>query len=271
MSLLAFRAPTSNFRRGFSVVKNNFRSKNLILVQSIICSFPQNWSERRDVVKFSAIYITFGLLGYLGFIGFGSGPPLPASSVAVLSTTPAVISFRLDPSKSTFMVHADRAGLGWFKGKSHRIAVRDFSGEASMSLDAVNPASLTMDIKAASLEETGAVFTAQQKGIINKEVNELVLETAKYPDITFKSTEITGRLKNGAFQVRVTGDMTIHGVTRKVTIPATVTVDGDTFRAKGEFSINRKKFGVNATEAFHGFVKVRHTIKFVFDIIGEKV
>lgn len=169
------------------------------------------------------------------------------------------------------MVHADRAGLGWFKGKSHRIAVRDFSGEASLSLDAANPASLTMNIKSASLVETGPVFTDQQKGIINKEVNELVLETAKYPDITFKSTEITGRLNNGAFDVRVTGDMTLHGVTRKVTIPATVTVDGDTFRAKGTFSINRKNFGVNATEAFHGFVKVRHTIKFVFDIVGEKI
>jgi polyisoprenoid-binding protein YceI len=168
------------------------------------------------------------------------------------------------------MVHADRAGLAWFKGKSHRIAVKDFSGEASLSLDAVNPASLTMDIKSASLEETGAVYTAEQKATINKEVNELVLETAKYPDIMFKSTDISGKLKNGAFDVRVVGDMTLHGVTRKVTIPATVTVTGDTFRAKGEFKINRKNFGVNATEAFHGFVKVRHTIKFVFDIVGDK-
>jgi polyisoprenoid-binding protein YceI len=208
------------------------------------------------------------------FALFGFSPyqkPVTASVTSSPPSDPAAVTFRLDPSKSTFMVHADRAGLGWFKGKSHRIAVRDFSGEASLSLDAVNPASLTMDIKSASLVETGAVFTEQQKGIINKEVNELVLETAKYPDITFKSTEITGRLNNGAFDVRVTGDMTLHGVTRKVTIPATVTIDGDTFRAKGVFAINRKNFGVNATEAFHGFVKVRHTIKFVFDIVGEKI
>jgi hypothetical protein len=42
-------------------------------------------------------------------------------------------------------------------------------------------------------------------------------------------------------------------------------------RAKGEFRINRKKWGVNATEAFHGLVKVRHTIMFEFDIIGRRV
>jgi len=181
------------------------------------------------------------------------------------------IRFRLDPSSSTFMVHANRAGLAWFKGKSHRIAVKDWSGEASMSLDSVSPASLVMDIKSSSLEETRDIFTAEQKAIINKELNEIVLETAKYPDITFKSTDISGKLKNGAFDVRVTGDITLHGVTRKVTIPATVTVEGNTFHAKGQFKLDRKKFGVNATEAFHGIVKVRHTLIFVFDIIGEKV
>jgi polyisoprenoid-binding protein YceI len=204
-------------------------------------------------------------------VGLGSFEKAVVADSSQLLSQPATVSFRLDPSKSTFMVHADRAGLGWFKGKSHRIAVKDFSGEASLSLDAVNPASLTMDIKSASLVETGAVYTEQQKGIIDKEVNEIVLETSKYPDITFKSTEITGKIKNGAFDVRVTGEMTLHGVTRKVTIPAIVTVDGDAFRAKGEFQINRKDFGVKATEAFHGFVKVRHTIKFVFDIVGEKM
>jgi len=60
-------------------------------------------------------------------------------------------------------------------------------------------------------------------------------------------------------------------VTRPVTIPATVTVDGDTMRAKGKFRLDRKKFGVNATAAFHGLVKVRHTLIFEFDIIGKKI
>lgn len=184
---------------------------------------------------------------------------------------PATVRFRLVPDQSTFIVHANRAGLAYFKGKSHRIAVKDFDGEASMSLDSVSPASLTMNIRSASLGETDPVFTDQQKGIINKELNEIVLETAKYPEITFKSTDIQGSMKNGAFEVKVTGNITLHGVTRPITIPAVVTVNGDTFRAKGHFELNRKKFGVKATEAFHGLVKVRHVIKFEFDIMGQKI
>jgi polyisoprenoid-binding protein YceI len=184
---------------------------------------------------------------------------------------PEVVRFRLVPAQSTFIVHANRAGLAYFKGHSHRIAAKDFDGEASMSLDSVSPASLTMNIRAASLEETDPVFTAQQKGIINKELNDIVLEPAKYPEITFKSTDIKGSMKNGAFDVKVTGNITLHGVTRPITIPATVTVSGDTFRAKGQFKLNRKKFGVKATEAFHGLVRVRHVLIFEFDIMGQKI
>src|SRR3954451_16450615 len=101
------------------------------------------------------------------------------------------IRFRLDPSQSKFIVHADRSGIGWFKGKSHFIAAQDFSGEASLTTDLLNPASLEITVKTASLEETGAAFTEQQKGIIKKELDEIVLDTAKYPEIVFRSTKVT--------------------------------------------------------------------------------
>jgi polyisoprenoid-binding protein YceI len=202
-------------------------------------------------------------------IAIGSIVIFLASGCLAHAQTVAV-HYRLDASKSTFMVHADRAGLAWFKGHSHRIAAKEFSGEASLSLDALNPASLTLTVNARSLEETDPVFTPQQKAIIKKEIDELVLETAKYPEITFKSTNVKGSVKNGAFHVVIGGDLTLHGVTKHVEIPATVTLSGDTLRAVGEFDINRKDFGVNATDAFHGFVKVRHTIKFRFDIIGAR-
>lgn len=182
-----------------------------------------------------------------------------------------IVRYRIDPQRSKFMVNADRTGLAYFKGHSHRIAVRDFSGEASLTMDALNPASLSMTIQANSLEETDPVFTPDQKKIIKKELDEIVLESAKYPEITFKSTDITGTMKNGAFNVKIRGNMTLHGVTRQVEIPATVTVQGDTLRATGEFEINRKKYGVNATNAFYGMVRVKHDLKFIFDIIGQRV
>jgi polyisoprenoid-binding protein YceI len=181
------------------------------------------------------------------------------------------VRYRIDPAKSTFIVHANRTGIAWFKGHSHRIAVKDFGGMAELDLSALNPASLQLTVQAASLEETDPVFTPEQKKIINKEVNELVLETAKYPEIIFKSADIKGSIAQGKFNVQIGGDLTLHGVTKHIVIPATVTVSGDELRATGEFGIDRKDFNVNATEAFHGFVKVKHHLKFEFDIVGTRI
>jgi polyisoprenoid-binding protein YceI len=183
----------------------------------------------------------------------------------------AQTGFRIDAAASKFMVHASRGGLAWFKGHSHEIAVRDFGGEVELDLSRLNPASLVMTIRADSLEETSDVFTAAQKQIIDKELDEIVLETAKYPEIIFKSTEVSGKIGGGAFDVKIGGDITLHGVTRHIVIPARVSVSGDDLRAQGAFTVNRKDFNVNATDAFHGLVRIKHKLKFTFDIVAHRI
>ncbi len=215
-------------------------------------------------------FIRISVLTLTAFFLTGHGDAARSAVIIYPALSPSV-EYRLDPTESKFIVHANRTGLAWFKGHSHRIAVGDFSGTAELSLDALNPASLQMTVQAASLEETDPVFTAEQKKIINNEINELVLETAKYPEIAFKSTDIKGSLVSGKFDVRIGGDLTLHGVTKHIVIPATLTVNGDMMRAVGKFEIDRKDFNVNATEAFHGFVKVKHHLKFEFDIVGKRV
>ena len=182
----------------------------------------------------------------------------------------AAVSYRIDASRSKFMVRAFAGGLLWFKGHDHFIAVRDFSGEATLTPDAVTPASLVLRVRADSLEETRDIFTAQQKQIINRELKEIVLETKKYPEIAFRSTEVTGKLEGGLFRVRILGDLTLHGVTRRITIPADVSVSGQELRARGEFTIDRGDFKVHATSAFHGTVRVRDKLKFTFDIVARQ-
>ncbi|HEX5966114.1 MAG TPA: YceI family protein, partial [Pyrinomonadaceae bacterium] len=158
-----------------------------------------------------------------------------------------------------------------FKGKDHFVAVRAFTGEAQITPGSITPASLEITAKAASMVETRDVFTEQQKQIINKELREIVLEPEKYPDITFKSTTVTGK-STGAdrYDLKIEGNLTLHGVTRPITIPTEVTVSGNDMRARGEFSIDRGDFGVKATSAFHGMVRVRQKIEFTFDIVGHQ-
>jgi polyisoprenoid-binding protein YceI len=179
--------------------------------------------------------------------------------------------YRVDASKSTFMVRAFSGGLLWFKGHDHFIAVRDFTGEVRLTPQSILPASLQMTLKSDSLVETRDVFTEPQKQIINKELHEIVLHPDQYPDITFRSTSVTAKpAKGGGYEVEIDGDLTLHGVTRRIDIPARVTLQGDDLRAVGEFSIDRGDFNVKATSAFHGLVRVRDRVKFTFDIVARR-
>lgn len=188
-----------------------------------------------------------------------------------LAAAPATVTYNLDASQSKFMAHANRSGLLWFKGHSHHLAASDFSGEVEITPDTITPASLHLVVKAASLHETGADFTEPQKQIINKELKEIVLLPDQYPDITYQSTNVTSKgLGGGRYEVKINGNLTLHGVTRPVTIPATVTLNGSTLRAVGEFSIDRDDYKVKATSAFHGMVRVDDDIKFEFDILGRR-
>jgi polyisoprenoid-binding protein YceI len=151
-------------------------------------------------------------------VGLVSSGPLKDIPALVDLRSQAFVRYRINPAKSSFIAHANRTGLAWFRGHSHRIAVRDFSGEASLTPDVINPASLQMTARAASLEETDPVFTQQQKDIINKELKEIVLHPDKYPEISFQSTSVKGGLKNGKVEVVITGNLTLHGVTKPIEI-----------------------------------------------------
>jgi polyisoprenoid-binding protein YceI len=199
----------------------------------------------------------------------------PASgSVSFVETTtrpPTTLRYQLDASQSKFIAHALAGGLLWFKGHDHLVAVREFTGEAQLTPNSIAPASLVITAKTASMVETSSVFTEPQKQIINKELREIVLLPDQYPEIVFKSTRVTGKVTAAnQYDLKIAGDLTLHGVTRPITIPTKVTVTGNELRAQGEFSISRDDFKVKATSAVHGLVRVKDRVKFTFDIVGHR-
>ena len=194
-----------------------------------------------------------------------------AGGATIEAGTIAVARYRLDAGRSQFMVRAFAGGPLFFKGHDHFVRVGDFDGEAELTPGALSPASLRLRARADSLEETRDVFTPQQKQIINRELREIVLETAKYPEITFRSTDVTGSLTGGKYEAKSGGDLTLHGVTRHIVIPAAVMLSGNDLRARGEFTVNRGDYKVKATSAFHGLVRVRDKLKFTFDIVAHQI
>lgn len=193
-----------------------------------------------------------------------------AAGAAARQTPPPAV-YKLDATRSKFVVRAFAGGVLWFKGHDHLVAARDFTGEARLTPGAVSPASLTLSVRAASLAETREVFNEQQKRIIDGELRDIVLEPDKYPEITFRSTDVTVEPAGGdLFKLKLGGDLTLRGVTRHVLIPVEVTLRGDELRARGEFQIKRSDFKVPATSAVHGTVRVRDRLEVSFDIVARR-
>jgi polyisoprenoid-binding protein YceI len=103
-------------------------------------------------------------------------------------------------------------------------------------------------------------------------MREQVLEIAKYPAIVFVSSNISvNRLAEGRYRARVIGDLTLHGATQKnLWITSEVTFSGESFRAKGDFSLKQTDFGIKPFSAAGGTIKLKNELKFSFDIAVSK-
>jgi polyisoprenoid-binding protein YceI len=66
-------------------------------------------------------------------------------------------------------------------------------------------------------------------------------DVAKHPQATF---EATGVKKESDTKYTVSGNLTLRGVTKNISFPATVTQSGDGAKIDSEFNINRKDFGI---------------------------
>jgi len=230
------------------------------------------------LINWSCLLIAAFVVAFASLYTFANRSSVPAETAPptflsneVETTVNPSSRYQLDASASKFMAHASRSGFLWFKGHGHHIAVREFTGEAALDPDSLANSSLIITAKSASMEETSDVFTAPQKQIINKELRDIVLLPDQYPEITFRSTQVTGASTSpGQYDLKITGNLTLLGVTRPITIPTKVSVNGNQMRAQGEFSISRGDFKVKATSAFHGMVRVAETVHFEFDIVGRQ-
>ena len=79
--------------------------------------------------------------------------------------------------------------------------------------------------------------------------NENYLESEKFPKATFKGA-ITDMSRvffatDGVYTVPVTGDMTLHGVTKKITTTGAITVKGGKVSATSKFLIKIADYNIS--------------------------
>ena len=97
-----------------------------------------------------------------------------------------------------------------------------------------------------------------------------VLEVAKYPEIVFKSTKITvTKNANGRHIAHISGNVTLHGVTKPLTMDSTLEIGEHRLHATGEFRLKQSDFGIKRVKVAGGTVTVKDQLKLNFDIVAH--
>jgi polyisoprenoid-binding protein YceI len=117
------------------------------------------------------------------------------------------------------------------------------SGSSLEDIDGVNnEATSMMNVKTGEMAFTLLVksFTFK-RALMEEHFNENYMESTKFPKASFKG-KITGMpvintSSNGTFNVQTEGELTIHGVTQKITAPAKLTVNGGKINGVSTFKI----------------------------------
>jgi polyisoprenoid-binding protein YceI len=224
----------------------------------------------------NTIAILIGLAVWAGFSHAGtssariiSGTSDGAGAASAGSGAPDVRRYHIDAGQSEFMVHAFVGGLLSGFGHNHNIAIKVISGETEFTDGTVAPASLRLRIRADSLKVTDKVSDSDRQ-TIEKTMREQVLDTGKYPDITFNSTKIEAtKNPDGQYQAKIWGDLTLHGVTHNVLINAQLTFDNKSVRARGEFSLKMTDYSIKPPSVAGGTITVKDTLKFNFNILSQ--
>lgn len=131
----------------------------------------------------------------------------PATAAANPADVPAG-AYKVDPTHTSVTFTVSHLGFSNYTGQFQKAQI-------NANLDPANPAAssveATIDPRSLSIPSPPAGFVAELTGA-------QWLDAAKFPAITFKSTKVEATGPNTA---KVTGDFTLHGVTKPLTLDVT--------------------------------------------------
>ena len=178
-------------------------------------------------------------------------------------------SYRVDPAKSQVVIRVGRAGLFKFAGHEHEVLAPHFVGEIQTDGGDVGRARVDLTFEAAALRVTGKGEPPEDVPKVHaRMIGGDVLDVARFPSVTFRSTAVTGRSSGeGIYDLSITGELTLHGVQRSMVVPVRVVLSAGTLQATGSIVLGQTDFGITPVSVA-GVVKVQNELRIDFSIVA---
>ncbi len=124
-----------------------------------------------------------------------------------VSTLPAG-AYTLDPAHASLIFRVNHLGFSHYSAHFDKF-------DAHLQLDPSNPGSASMT---ASVDPNSLQLPSPPDGFLAELKGSKFLDVKSFPTIDFKSTNVE---PTGSREARITGDLTLHGVTKPVTLDVT--------------------------------------------------
>ena len=164
----------------------------------------------------------------------------------------------------TYKVDADHSGVSF--SIRHFVSntpgrFKDFDGTIKYDKDAPAASSVEFTIQAASIDTANNDRDEHLRGAD-------FFDVQKFPTLTFVSSSVKPVDKD---TLEVTGDLTMHGVTKKITIPVEVlgsvkTPNGEKAGFETNFTVNRKDYGIVWNRVLDASTVLGEEVKIVVNI-----
>lgn len=162
----------------------------------------------------------------------------------------------------TYEIVADDSSIDWEGSKvteTHIGGFADFTGTVVVPDGSLEKLTVEVAVVMDSLYSDAGGLTEVMK-------DPKFFDVKTHPMSTFKSTGVTKGTEPD--QYMVSGDFTLNGVTKNITFPTTVKLDGDTLTASSEFAVNRLDWNVVYQGVGDSFIYDKALIR--FDVVSKE-
>lgn len=206
----------------------------------------------------------------IGLAACGGGTKTAEETKEVTEASDSAVTFALD---------LENTKVNW---KGSKVIQPEHMGtvkvsEGSLSLENGNITAGNFVIDMTSITNTDLTDVAENNKLVGhlKSADFFMVDT--FPTAKFEVTGCEAITEGGTH--KITGNLTIKGITNGISFPATVAVEGDAITAKATFEINRNEWNVvwggskESNKGVLGFLGdnlVKDMIQFDIDLKGKK-
>lgn len=177
-------------------------------------------------------------------------------------------SLDIDPARSRVSIAVDKSGVFSFAGHTHMVE-GPIRGRVTLDREQLERSTVRLEIDAASLKVNPKGEPAGDVPKVQRAMETTVLDIARHPTIAFQSTAVSVRARKGSdIGLTLQGRLTLHGVTRAVSIPANVELGADDLAARGRLSVKQTDYGIKPVSV-GGVVNVKDAVTIDFVIVAR--